>query len=124
VITVGVPNGEEAWLAKAHVLLGTLEHDDEKYKAALGEFDAALRILKRFPLAQLRRAETLRADGRYVEAAAALDAYLAAGGADYSSVYKMRGLIHAARREFPQADGASTPAPRSPHPRTPETRCD
>jgi tetratricopeptide (TPR) repeat protein len=122
-VVVGVPKGEEAWLARAHLHLGDLHYQVEEYDDALKEFSAALRIVKNWPLAQLRRAESLRANRHYIEAAQALDAYLAAGGADNNAVYKMRGLIHTDRREFRQAVEAYSQALRLQQPRDPETLC-
>jgi tetratricopeptide (TPR) repeat protein len=115
--------GQEVFLANARLLLGDLHHQNKQYDDALKEFDAALRIIKTWPLAQLHRAETLRASERYAQAGKALDAYLAAGGADNRAVYKMRGLIHTGQRHTRQAIEAYSQALPLQKPRDPETLC-
>jgi eukaryotic-like serine/threonine-protein kinase len=133
-IQVGVRSKEEAWLARAHLLLGELKLADHQHRDALKDFDSALRILNTFPKAHLLRAdvffkahllraEALRSDHKYLEASMSLDAYLAAGGTDNGRVYLMRGLIHEGKEELPQAAEAYSNALRLQHPRDPVTLC-
>jgi tetratricopeptide (TPR) repeat protein len=123
IVSAKVPKEQAEWLASAHLLLGELKHKEEDFNGALDEFDAALRIARNWPLAHLHRAETLRTNREYDKAAEALDAYLAAGGADNIAVYKMRGLIHTAKREHVLAAEAYSQALRLQPLRDPETLC-
>jgi tetratricopeptide (TPR) repeat protein len=106
-IARGVAGRPEPWLAGAHVWLGCLKHQAGEHEAALKEFDAALLVVKDYPLAHQQRVETLLALNRYAEAGRALDAYLKVGKPT-SKVHQARGLIYAGQRDYP---GQSRPTP-------------
>jgi lipoprotein NlpI/predicted Ser/Thr protein kinase len=90
-------------LAGDYVRLGHLQHQEGEYRAALVQYDAALRVRPDFTPAHLERAETLLALQRHAEAGQALDAYLKAKEARSPRVYVARGLIHFQLRSYPEA---------------------
>ncbi len=91
----------DRWLASAHVELGYLKHTAKDLAGALAEYDAALMVVDDFVPAHRQRAETLLALGKHAEAGRALDKCLAK--APDAELYRARGLIHAARREYSPA---------------------
>jgi tetratricopeptide (TPR) repeat protein len=111
------------WLASAHVKLSYLKHQAGEYAAALKDQDAALKVVKNYPPAYLLRGQTLLEQGRHAEAGRAVDDYLAATSKPSSTVYKVRGLIHAAQGDYSRAVEAYTQALLPGRDRDPDTLC-
>jgi tetratricopeptide (TPR) repeat protein len=80
-------------LLDALVELGHLKHRAGEHRAALTDFDMAIRLSPDYAPAHRQRAETLRALELHAEAGAALDRCLACGVRD-PKVHLVRGLIH------------------------------
>ena len=105
--------------AEDHAERGRLLHARHKHVEAVASFDAALRLrpgeaeialLKAEALLALHRAtkaatapEIKEAKQLEIDAAAALDQYLANGGKPTAEIYRTRGQIRARLREFPAA---------------------
>src|SRR5262249_28286257 len=90
-------------LASDLIELGHLQHQAKEYAAALASCDAALRALPNYSFAYRQQAETLLALERYAEASQALDHFLKTQPRPSAVYHRARGLIHARRRQYPQA---------------------
>jgi tetratricopeptide (TPR) repeat protein len=86
-------------LARTYVELGMLKHRARELKAALDDFNEALRLQPNYPRANRQRAETLLLLNDLHEAGGALDAYLQHGKPD-AKVYLARGVIHTRLKEY------------------------
>jgi tetratricopeptide (TPR) repeat protein len=99
---------QSKWLLGALVELGHLKHEAGDHKAALADYDGAIRLRPNYGPAHLQRANTLKALGRHAEAGRALDRYLAAPGSkveagELAQAYLARGLIHRRLGEHAEA---------------------
>jgi tetratricopeptide (TPR) repeat protein len=94
-------------LASSLVHLGYLQHQNGEYEAALASFAAALKARPHFGPAYRQQAQTLAAQGRHSQAAAALDHYLQQGGRS-AEVFLARALLHSRLGEHAQAIEAYT----------------
>jgi tetratricopeptide (TPR) repeat protein len=89
-------------LASDCVELAHLQHQAREYRAALASCNAALRAQPDYPPAYRQRADTLLAQEHYREAGEALDHYLLTSAGE-PKLYRARGLIHAALRQYAEA---------------------
>jgi tetratricopeptide (TPR) repeat protein len=103
------PGSKSGRRASAHVELAHLRHQAGEYQAALADCDAALAARPDYAFAHRRRAHSLVALGKYLEAGQALDRYLASGSREPRD-YQARGLIHFRLREYGPAVEAFTQA--------------